>query len=169
VRSPEIARESESFVGRRTHVTRSSLSRIQTSRFIEGNLSTLRVVNSRENRSHPSKEDRWQRSRDLTNLEVRKVRAQELGAPSHEWQSRENIGLVHLKRTGGKDLGISNSEVHRVRAQELGAPSHEVAKSQGARTAVGSRSREDRWIITHCLSCIWGSKVERSHFQHQKS
>jgi hypothetical protein len=44
-----------------------------------------RAVNSREDRNRPSEGDRWQRSRDLVNLEVRKVRAQILGAPSHEW------------------------------------------------------------------------------------
>jgi hypothetical protein len=43
------------------------------------------VAKSRENRSRPFEEDRWQRSRDLTNSEFRKVRDQRLGAPSHEW------------------------------------------------------------------------------------
>jgi hypothetical protein len=63
---------------------RSSLSGIRTSGFREGSLSTSRVAKSQENCSHPSEEDRWQRSRDLMNSEVHKVRAQSLGAPSHE-------------------------------------------------------------------------------------
>jgi hypothetical protein len=35
-------------------------------------------------RSHPSEEDRWQRSEDLVNSEVHRVRDQTLGAPSRE-------------------------------------------------------------------------------------
>jgi hypothetical protein len=35
-------------------------------------------------RSRPSEEDRWQRSRDLANSGVRRVKAQVLGTPSHE-------------------------------------------------------------------------------------
>jgi hypothetical protein len=50
---------------------------------------TSRVAKSREDQNHLSEEDRWQRSRDLANSEVRKVRAQELGAPSREWRNRE--------------------------------------------------------------------------------
>jgi hypothetical protein len=42
------------------------------------------VEDSQEDRDHPFEEDRWKRCRDLANLEVRRVRAQELGAPSHE-------------------------------------------------------------------------------------
>jgi hypothetical protein len=45
---------------------------------------TSRVEKLREDQDHPFEEDRWQRSRDLINSKVRKVRAQELGAPSHE-------------------------------------------------------------------------------------
>jgi hypothetical protein len=60
--------------------------------FREGSPSTSRVVKSRENRSHPSEEDRWQRSMDLVNLEVRKVRAQRLGALSHEKKNSEELG-----------------------------------------------------------------------------
>jgi hypothetical protein len=81
-------------IGRKS-VTRSSLSGIQTSEVREGSPSTSRVAKSRENRSRPSKEDRWQQSRSrrsaeeiqdfgLANSEVRRVRAQELGAPSRE-------------------------------------------------------------------------------------
>jgi hypothetical protein len=40
-------------------------------------------------RSRPSEEDRWQRSRDLANSGVRRVRAQALGTPSHEDASSE--------------------------------------------------------------------------------
>jgi hypothetical protein len=103
-RSPEIARESEPFIGRRTCVARSSLSGIRTSGFREGSPSTSRVAKSRENRDRPFKKDKWQRSRDLANSEVRKVRAQELGA-----LSRERITAIHLRRTGG-----SNREVGEV-------------------------------------------------------
>jgi hypothetical protein len=76
----------------RTRVTRSSLSGIRTSKVREGSSSTSRVAKLRENRSHPSEEDRWQRSRDLANSEVHKVRAQKLGAPSHEWKNCEERG-----------------------------------------------------------------------------
>jgi hypothetical protein len=83
---------------------RSSLSGIRTSGFREGGPSTSRVVKSREDRDRPFKEDRWQRSRDLTNLEVRKVRAQELGAPSREWRSHEitrSVDSHWIQVTGG--------------------------------------------------------------------
>jgi hypothetical protein len=43
-------------------------------------------------RSHPSEEDRWQRSRDLANSEVRRVRAQALGTPSREDARSEEEG-----------------------------------------------------------------------------
>jgi hypothetical protein len=62
-----------------------------------------------------------------------------------------------------------NLEVRRVRDQELGAPSREVAKSRGAKAAVGSRSREDHWIrnpIT--FRAFGGSEVERTSSQLQK-
>jgi hypothetical protein len=39
-----------------------------------------REAKSRNNLSHPLEEDRWQRSEDLVNSEVRRVRAQNLGA-----------------------------------------------------------------------------------------
>jgi hypothetical protein len=38
------------------------------------------------------RKDRWQKSRNLANSEVRKMRAQELGAPSREWRNREEQG-----------------------------------------------------------------------------
>jgi hypothetical protein len=63
-----------------------------------------------------------------------------------------------------------NSEVQKVRAQELGAPSREVVKSRGARIAIGSREWEDHWIRNPiAYHAFGGSKVERGHFQHQKS
>jgi hypothetical protein len=96
-------------------------------------------VKSRENRSRPSEEDRWQQSQSQ--------------------RSAEEI----------QDSGLANSEVRRVRAQELGAPSREVAKSRGAETTIGSRSREDRWIRNPiAYHAFGGSEVERSHFRHQK-
>jgi hypothetical protein len=102
-----------------------------------------------------------------------------------EWRSRERIRTVHLRRTGGSnrgvgevpkrsiwrtgqglDSGLVNSEVRRVRAQELDAPSREVAKLRGARTTVGSRSREDRWIRNPiAYRAFGGSEVERSRFR----
>jgi hypothetical protein len=89
------------------------------------------VAKSRENRSRPSEEDRWQQSR----------------------RSAEEI----------QDSGLANSEVRKVRAQELGAPSREVAKSRGAKTTIGSRSREDRWIRNPIAyhRAFGGSEVER--------
>jgi hypothetical protein len=42
------------------------------------------VAKPREDQDRPSKEDRWQRSRDLVNSEIRKVRAQRLDPPSRE-------------------------------------------------------------------------------------
>jgi hypothetical protein len=51
----------------------------------EGEVLQLRERRSGEKtRSRPSEEDRWQRSKDLANSEVRRVRAQTLGAPSRE-------------------------------------------------------------------------------------
>jgi hypothetical protein len=42
------------------------------------------VAKPREDQDRPSEEDKWQRSRDLANSEVHKVRAQRLVAPSRE-------------------------------------------------------------------------------------
>jgi hypothetical protein len=84
--SPEVAKLQKNLsrpIGR-THVTRSTLSGIRTSEVREGIFSASRVTKSRENHSRPSKEDRRQRSRDIVNSKVHRVRAQELGAPSHE-------------------------------------------------------------------------------------
>lgn len=43
----------------------------------------------REAVSHPSGEDRWQKSRDLVNSGARKVNAQVFGVKSHETRGRE--------------------------------------------------------------------------------
>jgi hypothetical protein len=46
----------------------------------------------------------WQRSKDLANSEVHRVRAQELGSPSREWRSREIMRSVdshRIQKTGG--------------------------------------------------------------------
>jgi hypothetical protein len=43
----------------------------------------------REAVSHPSEEDRWQRSKDLVNLEDRRVRTKTLDTLSHEYASSE--------------------------------------------------------------------------------
>ena len=51
--------------------------------------SKSRLAKPREDQSRPSEEDRWQRSRDLVNSEVRRVRTQELGALNREWRNRE--------------------------------------------------------------------------------
>jgi hypothetical protein len=96
------------------------------------------VANWREDRSHPSVEDRWQRSRDLANSGVCRTKAQALGVPSHEQRSGERIGTVHLKRTCGRDQGdLANSGVRRVKVQVLGITSREGARSE-RRTTVGS-------------------------------
>jgi hypothetical protein len=43
-------------------------------------------------RSHPYEEDKWQRLRDLMNLEVHRVRAQILGTPSRKDGRSEEEG-----------------------------------------------------------------------------
>jgi hypothetical protein len=110
--SGEVAEESEPSVGRRTRVARSSLSRIQTSGVRGGSLLTSRVAKSREDQNRLSEEDRWQRSRDLANSEVRKVRAQELGAPSREWRNREEQGSP-LDPGHGRTIGSEPHHAYR--------------------------------------------------------
>ena len=39
----------------------------------------------KKDQSHPSEEDRWQRSRELVNSEVREVGVQKLDALSRKW------------------------------------------------------------------------------------
>jgi hypothetical protein len=46
--------------------------------------SKSRMAKPREDQSRPSEEDRWQRSRDLVNSEVHRVRVQVFGTPSRE-------------------------------------------------------------------------------------
>jgi hypothetical protein len=41
--------------------------------------------------SRPSEEDRWQRSRELVNSEVREMGVQKLDDPSREWRGHERI------------------------------------------------------------------------------
>jgi hypothetical protein len=90
----EIMKESKSSIRGRTCVGRSPVSGIQTSKVRKRIPSTSRVAKSQEDWDHPFKEDRWKRSRDLANSEVRKVRAQELGAPICEWRSLEIMRSV---------------------------------------------------------------------------
>jgi hypothetical protein len=77
----------------RGRVSRIPISGIQTSRSRGGSLLTSRVAKSRRDRSHPSEEDRWQRSRDLTNSEVRRVRV-----PSWELQ----VASCEIVRSGDR-------------------------------------------------------------------
>jgi hypothetical protein len=101
----------------------------------------------------PSEEDRWQRSRDLANSEVRKVRAQELGAPSREsHENREEQGQLdpgHGRTVGsGTPSPIAHSGVRRLRgphstqksrsAESRGTSGH-VAEPQGGARVI------DRW------------------------
>jgi hypothetical protein len=65
------------------------------------------VNRGKKDPSRPSEEDRWQRSRELVNSEVREVGVQKLDAPSREWRSHERIRAVHPRRTGGRDPGNS--------------------------------------------------------------
>jgi hypothetical protein len=66
---------------------------------------------------------------------------------------------------GSRELGGSQGE-----SPKLGCSKSRVAKSRGARIAVGSRSREDRWIRNPiAFRAFGGSEVERSCFRHQKS
>jgi hypothetical protein len=92
------------------------------------------VAKWREDLSRPSGEDRWQRSRDLANSGVRRVKAQVLvfKVARREYAKREvarGSGAVHLRRTGGeRSKDLANSGARRVRAQILGTPSHEDAR-----------------------------------------
>jgi hypothetical protein len=128
---------------------RSSLSGIQTSGVKGGSLLTSRVENSREDQSRPSKEDRWQRSRDLTNLEVRKVRAQRLGAPSHKVVKSRGaekvVGSTSRRTVGsGTPSRIMHLEVRRLRGPRLDYRSREVLKCRELRHK-GTHGRTTRW------------------------
>jgi hypothetical protein len=92
------------------------------------------VVKSREDHNRLSAKDRWQRLRDLANSEVRKVRAQELGAPSREWRNREEQGSPldpgHERTVGSEPhcayRAFGGSEVERTssRHQKSRNPDH---------------------------------------------
>jgi hypothetical protein len=51
--------------------------------------SKSRVVKPREDPSHPSEEDRWERLRDLVNSGVCRVNAQVVGVKIHEARGHE--------------------------------------------------------------------------------
>jgi hypothetical protein len=81
------------------------------------------VAKSRENHSHPSEEDRWQQSRSrrsaeeiqdsgLANSEVRRVRAQELGAPSREVAKSRGAETAIGSRVKGGPLDQSLIAFH---------------------------------------------------------
>jgi hypothetical protein len=93
------------------------------------------VAKSREDQNRSSAKDRWQRSRDLANSEVRKVRAQELGAPSCKWRNREEQGspldLGHGRTVGSEPhhayhaFGGSKVERTSSRHQKSRNPDHQ--------------------------------------------
>jgi hypothetical protein len=81
--------------------------------------------------SRPSEKDRWQRSRDLMNSGVHRVKSQVLGTPSHEaakWREARSRPSEEDRLQRSRDL--ANSGVRRVRAQTLGTASHEGARSE---------------------------------------
>jgi hypothetical protein len=66
---------------------------------------------------------------------------------------------------GSRELGSSQGESPRVGCSK--SRSHEVTRSE---IAVGSGSREDRWIRNPiAYRAFGGSEVERGHFRLQKS
>jgi hypothetical protein len=81
------------------------------------------------------------------------VKAQVLGVKSREarvceaakWREDQEHPFEEDRWQRSRDL--ANSGARRVRAQTLGTPSHEDARSE-KEIAVGSGSREDRWIRT---------------------
>jgi hypothetical protein len=75
-------------------------------------------VKWREDCSRPSEEDRWQRSRDLANSGVRRVRAQVLGTRKSS-EEREDCSE---RRTGGRDREISRT------SSRVGSPSRIVGE-----------------------------------------
>jgi hypothetical protein len=70
----------------------------------------------REAVSRPSKEDRWQRSRDLANSGVRRVRAQVLGIQSHEDARSEKV--ITVGSDHGKTVGSARGIVYRSLARK---------------------------------------------------
>jgi hypothetical protein len=99
------------------------------------------VAKPREDLSHPSEEDRWQRSRELVNSEVREVGVQKLDTPSREWRGYERIRAVHPRRTGGRDPGSRELGGSWVEAR-IGRSKSRVAKT---REDQSRPSEEDRW------------------------
>jgi hypothetical protein len=55
----------------------------------------------KKTKSHPSEDDRWQRSRDLANSKVRRVRTQTLGTLSHEGARSEKKNSCWIWVVGG--------------------------------------------------------------------
>jgi hypothetical protein len=140
-RSPEIAKESEPFDWKKdtcreiTHIGDSDIG------VREGSLLTSESK-SREDRDCPSEEDRWQRSKDLANSEVRKVRAQELGAPSHECESREEQRQP-LDPGRGRTIGSEPHRAYRAfRGSEVGRTS---SRHQKSRSAESRGTSVDMW------------------------
>jgi hypothetical protein len=77
---------------------------------------------------------RWQRSRDLANSGVRRVKAQVLGVQSREARGREAAKWREDRSRPSEEdrwqrsRDLANSGVRRVRAQTLGTPSREDAR-----------------------------------------
>jgi hypothetical protein len=55
---------------------------------------------------------------DLVNSKVHRVRAPELGAPSHEWKNREERGLP-LDIGHGRTIGLEPHRLSRVRGSKV--------------------------------------------------
>jgi hypothetical protein len=105
-------------------------------------------------RSCSSEEDRWQRSRDLANLEVRRVRAQTLGTPSHK-DARSEKEDIHWIWVAGGPLDQSpiafrcfgGAEVERISSQHQKSRSRELR--HGVLRSSGSR---------HLVSVVWATE-----------
>jgi hypothetical protein len=72
------------------------------------------------------------------------VRALDLGAPSHEWRSRERITVIHLRGTGG-----SNCRVGEVPKR---------SKIQVSCTQKFTRSGPKSWVLQVTMSRIHEEK-----------
>jgi hypothetical protein len=86
---------------------------------------------ARRNRDRPSGEDAWQRSRDLANSGVRRVKAQALGIPSHEGARSEKENSHWIWIVGGPlDPHVGSCiGVSREKAREFGHGDREIARS----------------------------------------
>jgi hypothetical protein len=86
--------------------------------------------------SHPSEEDRCQRSRDLVNSGVRRVNAQVFGVKSRETRGheatkwREAVSHPFEEDRWKRSRDLANSGVRRVKAQVLGIQNCEGARSE---------------------------------------